>query len=442
MNKVSQEYTLGFFDTNGIFTIYAKQFDTQRELVFYLEDDLVEHILEKNTYLLFREVYADGTSLFPTLLDPSCLDATGHKVTFMLSRDMLAVEGIARCELAFIQSNGTIVINDDGSLPNIDYTILTTQDFNINIKPNATGDLSDFDPEMLDMITRLAIALGILKNELEAGEKERKRAEYERRAYEASGSYDDESGNHHMISWYDSRRGTQERYRALAEGGSYTDENGETQIVKNQYTNLKGEIIYPDIEDLKNTSWIALAAYMKSLSDNNYWATLSESWAHGGTGLEDRPDEDVNNSEYFAHRSAENQANARNYMERTQQILDSLNGYLDANLPDCMIDLETGHLFWEGGIFNFLVTYYDGHLKWEAVAGDDGITGGNSSDVEQLAAKVHSLQQDVQRLNRLFDNVSYDLENIADKSTLDQIKEDSEYIKNFINRVMNEEDDA
>lgn len=445
MTPVIETYPLGFYDDNGIETLYAKQNDTERWVKFKLEDNqLGEYIIDNKWTILFREHFSDGSNLMPQILDKSAIVDNNTALQFQLTSDMLSVPGVANCEIAIVKSGTSISFDDEGKITNLNLQQLTTTTFNLYIDAcvNDVGSIDQKDPDLLDLMTLIITIQG--------NEEYRVRNEKERVAREGSGTYEynvdltypDENGILHTIPYKDSRRGLYERMMALTRGGSFVDDNGDVQTFVNQYIDLKGNVVTPDISELDNISMIALAAWMKSMAEKNYWAKLSESFAHGGTGLEDRPEEDTDNAEYYAHRTAEHQANAKNYMEQTQEILDALNGYLDANLPDCQVNLDDGHLYWEGGIFNFLVTYYDGHLRWEAIGNDGVISDEADTDLIALAAQLHSVQNTVNSLKQRFDDLSLDLSNLADKATLDQVKADAEYIKDFINNVMLAEDDA
>lgn len=76
------------------------------------------------------------------------------------------------------------------------------------------------------------------------------------------------------------------------------------------------------------------------------WVKLSESYAHGGT--DSREGEDTDNSKY--------------YSEQSRKYADAAENAIDVSKPEFEVDLETGHLLYSGGKFDFEVE--NGHLFW------------------------------------------------------------------------------
>ena len=76
------------------------------------------------------------------------------------------------------------------------------------------------------------------------------------------------------------------------------------------------------------------------------WWKLSESYAHGGTDM--REGEDTDNAEYYRDQ-------AKHYSELAENAV-------DVSKPNFTVDLNTGHLLYEGGRFEFEVE--NGHLLW------------------------------------------------------------------------------
>lgn len=76
------------------------------------------------------------------------------------------------------------------------------------------------------------------------------------------------------------------------------------------------------------------------------WYKLAESYAHGGTG--EREGEDSDNAKY--------------YYEQSKMYSDAAENAIELSKPNFIVDLETGHLLYEGGRFDFEVE--NGHLLW------------------------------------------------------------------------------
>lgn len=96
-------------------------------------------------------------------------------------------------------------------------------------------------------------------------------------------------------------------------------------------------------------------------------ATLSKSYAVGGTGT--RTGEDADNSKYYSERSQASSQTAQSYAEQAEQASDEVVNRIDEtisqNVPQFIVDLATGHLMYQGGRFNFIVNEPTGHLLWE-----------------------------------------------------------------------------
>lgn len=94
-------------------------------------------------------------------------------------------------------------------------------------------------------------------------------------------------------------------------------------------------------------------------------AKESESWAHGGTGVREGEDED--NSEYWSHQSKNSSDVSKTYLEKVEKAgedaVNAINNAMDVAAPNFIVDLETGHLLYEGIRFVFNVNNA-GHLEW------------------------------------------------------------------------------
>lgn len=96
-------------------------------------------------------------------------------------------------------------------------------------------------------------------------------------------------------------------------------------------------------------------------------ATLSKSYAVGGTGT--RTGEDTDNSKYYSEQSQASSQTAQSYAEQAEaagdEAVNKINEALSQNVPQFTIDFATGHLKYQGGRFNFEVQNTTGHLLWE-----------------------------------------------------------------------------
>ena len=94
-------------------------------------------------------------------------------------------------------------------------------------------------------------------------------------------------------------------------------------------------------------------------------AKLSQSYAVGGSGVRDG--EDTDNSKYYKEQAELSATQSSDLLEDIKkEHTDTLKDIEDAvsgKIADFKVDLETGHLLYTGGAFNFHVN--NGHLNWE-----------------------------------------------------------------------------
>ena len=116
------------------------------------------------------------------------------------------------------------------------------------------------------------------------------------------------------------------------------------------------EATFKAAEDERQAGYDAhIADFDKDRQELKDYATLSESWAIGGTGS--RTGEDKNNSKYYSERSAEEAAAAKNSAENAAK-------YAQIAAPDFYLDIDTGRLYMKGGVgVDFKLE--DGKLYWK-----------------------------------------------------------------------------
>lgn len=116
------------------------------------------------------------------------------------------------------------------------------------------------------------------------------------------------------------------------------------------------ETTFKAAEDERQAGYDAhIADFDKDRQELKDCATLSESWAIGGTGS--RTGEDKNNSKYYSERSAEEAAAAKNSAENAAK-------YAQITAPDFYLDIDTGRLYMKGGVgVDFKLE--DGKLYWK-----------------------------------------------------------------------------
>lgn len=110
----------------------------------------------------------------------------------------------------------------------------------------------------------------------------------------------------------------------------------------------------------------ASASQAKSSEENAAIdAKLSQSYAVGGSGIRDG--EDTDNSKYYKEQAEQSATQSSDLLEDIRkEHTDTLKDIEDAvtgKIAEFHVDLETGHLLYTGGAFNFHVN--NGHLNWE-----------------------------------------------------------------------------
>lgn len=169
MQSVIQEFTIGFYDTSGVFSIYAKQHDTGRKLKFHLcdlDEDYAELLNDDQIIITLREQLPNGKSVPDIPIDLSNVDKEELSVTVPITKDMIQMAGTAICELTF------------GSL--IDETIISTVKFKLIIDEILPVPESGYEREWFDTWTELWVSLKALEYQVETHESERVTNEEER----------------------------------------------------------------------------------------------------------------------------------------------------------------------------------------------------------------------------------------------------------------------
>ena len=107
-------------------------------------------------------------------------------------------------------------------------------------------------------------------------------------------------------------------------------------------------------------SAVEAAGYAAAASES---ATLSQSWAVGGTGM--REDEDANSSKGWAEKSQNEADRASDEADRAASEADRAAQYAAVLIPDFYLDLDSGILYSSGGSgVDFQVDADTGILYW------------------------------------------------------------------------------
>lgn len=158
MQFVIQEFTIGFFDSSGVFSIYAKEDDIGRVLKFHLYDGVQEYdelLSDPDLLITVRVILPDGHILPDVPVDKSGLDTDNKSISIPLTAEMVQQSGVAHCELVFAS------ITDD--------KIISTTHFNLVIDQAYNG----IDPDakvIFDTWTELYIAIKTLEADITSKE--------------------------------------------------------------------------------------------------------------------------------------------------------------------------------------------------------------------------------------------------------------------------------
>lgn len=358
MNSITKDITLGFYDELGRISIYARQSDTERNVCFQLIDEMAAYVIEEVTYIAIKIRYADGTIMTPHLILDYELSEDKSELKIQLTPNMLACPGVNKCELIFIKSDQLPEWDDEGHLISDNMKVLTTCPFNLYVEGSVYNDgcMTNVDNVAASELLALVItAQEIIEHDKDYQENEATRIANEnlRIAHEDV-----------RIDNENKRIKENTKFHAWNEGGDYEDSRGETVTVKNSYTDRHGEEHPVDISDLQNMSYMALAGYIKSIIDEEYYPRLAKSWAVGDTGIDEHPDEDTDNSMYYSNLSKGYRDESEILRDETANIRHGIDEALENNMPRVWVDPETRELMYTGGRFELDVNNEDGYLYY------------------------------------------------------------------------------
>ena len=194
------QMTLSFYNEFGDYNVWAKQWDTERKLLFQFEDSgIIPTGDDASGFVAYlRGVFSDGT-LMPVL---TVDEVTEDSLLFCLTSDFLAVPGRAKAEIVLgdgSEAEEAIQIDEQGNLiiPS-GVKILSTHAFYIKIEPtvvNGAAPPSEHDMSILDEWTTIIVAVQGNEEEREEAEDTRRMNEERRQMNEYGGYVYDADGN-------------------------------------------------------------------------------------------------------------------------------------------------------------------------------------------------------------------------------------------------------
>lgn len=159
MQKVIQEFTIGFFDSSGVYSIYVKQLDTNRSILFHFDDlgESYSQLLNDNKITItLRETLPNGNPIPDIPIPLSNIDKTALTLTVPVTADMTEQAGVAVCDLAFFNTQTQ--------------EILSTTRFKLIIEAAGGVPSGGKEKEWFDNWTELYISLKTLETDLTAEE--------------------------------------------------------------------------------------------------------------------------------------------------------------------------------------------------------------------------------------------------------------------------------
>ena len=149
MQPILQTFTIGFFDSSGIFSVYTKKDDVGRALKFHIYDDMrdyTELLSDPHLAITLRVILPSGFNLPDVPVDRSAVDVSTQSVTVPITAEMVQQTGTARCELVFATSLDNVISTTH-------FKLIVTDSFN-RVEP-ATEPLFDTWTELYIKISEI-----------------------------------------------------------------------------------------------------------------------------------------------------------------------------------------------------------------------------------------------------------------------------------------------
>ena len=145
-------------------------------------------------------------------------------------------------------------------------------------------------------------------------------------------------------------------------GITVTDGIVKAEVVKGSITEDYLEpnylaLVKTEVENAKAEVTLATEAKNSALE----YATLSESWAVGGTGTRDGEDSD--NSKAYSEASKNYRDETEKYKDEAQTMLEEAQKKINDSYFE--VDFETGELMFTSSTYDFTINTETGNLEWE-----------------------------------------------------------------------------
>lgn len=296
MQNSLQEFTIGFFDSSGVFSIYAKQYDTERLLKFHLDDEGQEYselLRTANLTAFVREELPNGNSIPDIEIPSEYIDAEDSSITVPITADMVEQAGTAVCDLLFMER-----VSDD------EFKLLSTTRFKLIIANAPGAPDSGREKEWFDNWTELYIHLKALEHTMETEEAIRQDNEDTRVSNENT-----RVSNENTRIDAENVRITSEATRVsneiVRESHEETRVNNETERLANEAARVSNEEARQSAEDARDEAEQAREA-AEAIRESRVQEQVDEAhmWADGMTDHDDHPSATHNAKYYCDHARA------------------------------------------------------------------------------------------------------------------------------------------
>lgn len=175
---------------------------------------------------------------------------------------------------------------------------------------------------------------------------------------------------------YEAERQAAEKAQKAAETAQEKSETAqeasENAQKKSETARASAEAAQAVAEEKTKASQAAAEEAVQSAENAKLGAKLAQSYAVGGSGVREGEDED--NAKKYSEKAKSSADTSKEYLTKVEKAgedaLQVINDAINADVPNFIVDLSTGHLMYEGGRFNFEVDS-NGHLLWRIAVEED-----------------------------------------------------------------------
>lgn len=342
MNPIIIEKTIDLSSNNNFDYIRAIQGDDKTRYVHItLLDNQVPYELS-NIEPVLRGTKPDGHTIFN-----HCEISENNEIIVELDSQILAHAGKSEYEIALY---GTDELNE----------CLTSFPFILYISPAKFDPGDVISSDEFKELTSIIKNVGVINKSVENAEKAAKSSlDSANKALE----YSNDSKQYAE----DSKSYSNDSEQYSINSSNYADQSLEYANDSKSSSELSEQMATNSSNYADQSLEYAEYSEQKSVDSANS-ALLSKSYANGDTGI--RENENNDNAKFYAEQASNSNRSASVYLTKVEeagnQALEAINNALSMNIPIFNFEPSNGHLYYEGGRFQWLLDD-DGHLYWEVV---------------------------------------------------------------------------